>query len=152
MTVVEFTPRVRYDRHCSGWRPVELTRIVDAIGPEVASRNVAGWDVDTTEEGDPQFYVLTGPPENDCVLCISRIGTTYVLEDGQGRILCERDDLKLVTEAAKKHLRRGRFGLVPRVLAVWIALRTSVEEKIDGLLVESEELLVHIAPQIAAII
>jgi hypothetical protein len=149
MTVVEFLPRVETDH---GWRPIELARIVDAISPEVAARKIDGWDVGTTEAGDPQFYVLTALPDNDCVLCISRIGGTYVLEDGRGRILCEQDELAAVTEAAKKHLRRRPLGLVARATVLWLGFRQSIEEKVDAVLVESEELLTHVAPQVAAFI
>jgi hypothetical protein len=151
MTVVAFTPRAR-NEHCNGWRPIELTRIVDAISAEVASHKIAGWDVGTTEAGDPQFYVLTALPDNDCVLCISRLGATYVLEDGSGRVLCERDDLAPIMQAAKKQLRRGHFGIVARIMVVWFGIRQSVEEKVDAVLVESEELVLHVAPQLAAII
>jgi hypothetical protein len=151
MTVVAFTPRAR-NESCNGWRPLELTQIVDSISAEVASRKIAGWDVGTTEAGDPQFYVLTALPDNDCVLCISRLGATYVLEDGRGSVLCERDDLAPIMEAAKKQLRRGRFTVVARVMVVWFAVRQSFEEKVDAVLVESEELLMHVAPQLAAII
>lgn len=150
MTVVEFTPRARM-RHCSGWRPIELTQIVDTISSDVNWR-IAGWEVGTTEAGDPQFYVLGAMPEDDCVLCLSRIGSTYVLENGRGQILCERDELAPVMAVARKHLRRSHLGLAARLMLVWVALRQSTEEKLDALLVEGEDLLVHFAPQLAAIV
>jgi hypothetical protein len=149
MTVVEFLPRVQTDH---GWRPIELAKIVDAISPDVVARRIDGWDVGTTEAGDPQFYVLTALPENDCVLCLSRIGGTYVLEDGHGHVLCERDDLGPVIEAAKKHLRRSPLGLVARVTVLWLVFRQSIEEKVDAVMVETEELLIHVAPQIASFV
>jgi hypothetical protein len=149
MSVVEFLPRARTDH---GWRPLELTQIVDAISSDVATRKIAGWDVGTTDAGDPQFYVLTALPDNDCVLCISRLGSTYVLEDGRGRVLCEREDLAPVTEAAMKHLRRRPASMLARLTLAWFALRQSIEEKVDAVLIEGEELLVHVAPQIAAIV
>ena len=52
-----------------------------------------------TEVGDPQFYLLGRPPHDECILCISRLGRLYVLEDGHGQVLFEHNSLLVLARA-----------------------------------------------------
>jgi hypothetical protein len=106
--------------------------------------------VGATEAGDPQFYLLGA--EHECVLCVSRLGSTYLLEDGEGRVLGEAPALdRFTAEAARAAVRRGR-SFVTRLMLAWITLRLAIEEKLDPILQEGEELLARFAPQLAALV
>jgi len=84
MNVIAFQPRMlQLD---GPWRTGELNAMVETLMPEATRPGGLGWDVGLTEIGDPQFYLL-GPPQDECLLCISRIGRRYVLEDGAERPL-----------------------------------------------------------------
>jgi hypothetical protein len=148
MNVIEFRPKVR----TGAWDDAEISQIVAAVHAEGAGRRVGNWDVGATDAGDPQFYLLTPPPENDCVLCISRLGSTYVLEDGRGMILREHNSLAVLASDLKNYLRKRRRGLVARLLLLWCGLRQNVEQKVDAVWAESEDLLVHVVPQAAAFV
>lgn len=148
MNIVEFKPR----SPTGGWLNTELAHIVDAVRTGSSGRRIGNWDVGVTEAGDPQFYLLTPPPENDCVLCISRVGSTYVLEDGCGRIVSEHNSLTVLATELAAYLRKQRRGFFARLALIWCALRQNVEQKVEAAWAECEELIVHIAPQTAAFI
>src|SRR5262249_21131090 len=101
--------------------------------------------------GDPQIYLLGPPPNYDCVLTISRLGTTYILEDGNGRVLFENSDPALLAERATAALRRCKSAIAARVALAWCAFREAVEERTDAILEESMDLLTHLAPQLASL-
>ena len=110
------------------------------------------WGTGTTERGEPQFYLLGPAPEHECVLCVSRLAQGYVLEDGTGRLVGEAPSLdRFAVEAARAAIGGGR-AFVSRILVAWIAMRSTIEEKIEPMFEESEELLVRFAPQIAAFV
>jgi hypothetical protein len=111
----------------------------------------SGWDVGMTEQGDPQIYLLGPPPDYDCILCISRLGGRYVIEDGSGRVLFEHDNPMLLAEQATAALRRRKAAIVARIAVAWCALREAVEEKTEVLMAEPMELLTHFGPQLAAL-
>ncbi len=144
MSILEFPAR---SFPASGeWSPDELRQLIALFR---ADENFA---VGTTERGDPQFYLLGPAPEHECVMCVSRLGHTYVLEDGMGRVIGEAGALdRFGAEAARAALRRGR-SLVARVTLAWITIRLTIEEKLEPILEESEELLVRFAPQVAALV
>jgi hypothetical protein len=51
-------------------------------------------------------------------------------------------------------MKRGKSagtGVVARVAVVWCAVRETIEEKLDAVVVEGEELLAHCVPQLAAL-
>jgi hypothetical protein len=100
--------------------------------------------------GDPQFYLL-GPPHDECILCISRLGRLYVLEDGHGQLLFEHNSLLALAEQARVVLQKKKTQIVARVALVWCAVRETIEEKLDAVVVEGEELLAHCVPQLAAL-
>src|SRR5262245_29478731 len=147
MNVVAFPGRWRP----AGWTAVELKQVVAGVAPSCASGKAVVWEVGATEAGDPQFYLIGPPPDHDCVLCVSRLGSLYVLEDGAGRILHEHDSLRALAESMRSYLRTRKAAIVARVALIWYAAREIFEEKVEAMLGESEDLLVHVAPQLAAL-
>ena len=148
-TVVNF-PR-RSERLPEGWRSDELAEIVSACSGSVSVGDASGWETGTTESGDPQVYLIGPSPDYDCVLCISRVGGHYVIEDGHGRLLLEHDSPTLLAEQALDALRRHKVALLAQVAVAWHAFREAFEEKADALMAEPMEMLVHLAPQLAAL-
>jgi hypothetical protein len=148
-TVVNF-PR-RSERLPDGWRSDELSEIVSACSGSVSVGDASGWEIGTTESGDPQVYLIGPPPDYDCILCISRVGGRYVIEDGHGRPLLEHDSPMLLAEQALAALRRRKVALLAQVAIVWHAFREAFEEKTDVLMAEPMEVLMHLAPQLAAL-
>jgi acyl transferase domain-containing protein len=146
MTVIAFQP-LQLD---GPWRTGELNAMVETLMPEATRPGGLGWDVGLTEIGDPQFYLL-GPPQDECLLCISRIGGRYVLEDGAGQVLYEHCRLSLLVERARAALQKRKAQIVARTALVWCALRETVEERLDALVLDGEELLAHCVPQLAAL-
>ena len=149
MTIITFPPKVPRDG--SPWPAAELKEITDALAPHLSSGEAGGWDVGATETGDPQFYLLGPPPGDECILCISRLGRVYVLEDGAGQVLFEHNSLVVLAEQARSALRKTRAQIVARVTLLWCAVRELFEEKIEPIVGESEELLTHFVPQLAVL-
>jgi hypothetical protein len=148
MTVIAFQPKVlQLD---GPWRTAELNTIVERLAPESSRGGARRWDVGITDIGDPQFYLL-GPPHDECILCISRLGRLYVLEDGHGQLLFEHNSLLALAEHARVVLQKKKTQIVARVALVWCAVRETIEEKLDAMVVEGEELLAHCVPQLAAL-
>jgi hypothetical protein len=140
MSIVEFPQR-------GAWSSEELRALIALFRPADE-----GFALGATERADPQFYLLGPAPEHECVLCVSRLGPTYVLEDGAGRVLGEATALdRFATEAARAAMRRGR-SFVARVTFAWLTIRLTIEEKLEPILEETEELLARFAPQFAALV
>jgi hypothetical protein len=133
------------------WQSVELQQVVDACAASISRGEIGGWEVGTTEAGDPQLYLLGPAPDHDCVLCVSRLGRLYVLEDGQGRIVFEHDAMGLLAKEVSGVLRRKKAGLVARALVAWLAIKETFEERVEPMLAEPSEILAHVAPQFAAL-
>jgi hypothetical protein len=149
MTVIAFQSKL--PQRDGLWRAGELEAIVESLAPELGGSQAGGWDVGVTELGDPQFYLLGPPPHAECILCISRLGRNYVLEDGAGRVLLEHNSLVVLAEQARSFLRKKKTQIAARVALIWCALRESFEEKLEAIMGEGEELLAHFAPQLAAL-
>jgi hypothetical protein len=135
----------------NGWQPTELQQVMAASAGSIAAGDASGWEIGATDQGDPQVYLLGPPPDYDCILCISRLGDRYVIEDGGGRVLFEHDDPMLLAEQATAALRRRKAAIVARIAVAWCALREAVEEKAEALTGEPMELLTHVGPQLAAL-
>ena len=148
MTVIAFPSNV--PRADGSWPEAELSEIVETFAPQLNSGEAGGWDVGVTEIGDPQFYLLGSPPDNECILCISRLGRIYVLEDGAGQVLFEHNSLLVLAEQARSVLRKKRAQIVARAALLWCAMRELFEEKLEPIVGESGELLTHFVPQLAA--
>jgi len=149
MTVVKF-PR-RPAPVPQGWQPAELQQVVGACAGAVSDGAASGWEVGTTECGDPQLYLIGPPPAYECILCISRVDRRYVIEDGDGILLFEHDNPMLLAEHAIAALRRRKGAIVARIAVAWCALQEVFEEKTEALTAESTELLTSISPQLAAL-
>ena len=143
MTIVAFERR-----STSAWSAAELNVISNAVG----GLRPGEWDTGSTEAGDAQLYLLGPRPDEACELCVSRLGARYVLEDGAGRLLFEHHSLPLVAMHARSALRVTRWSLVARILVLWLTARDMIHDRIEPLIGESEELLVHLAPQFASLV
>jgi hypothetical protein len=128
-----------------------LNEIVGALTPALARGVASGWDVGLTESGDPQFYLLGPAPQEACEICISRIGRLYILEDGEGRLLLDTDDLAAVAERAATTFRSNKAQIVARAMLVWCMAKQFFHDRIEPVLVEGEEMLAHVAPQLASL-
>ena len=129
------------------WSEKELSTLVAAFG--AASKTGREWETGMTEQGDAQFYLLGPLPDQACELCVSRIGGRYILEDGSGRLLFEHRNLELVALHAKAAVPSTSWLMV-RAITLWCAVRNTIHEKVEPLLVEGEELFVQFVPQLAA--
>ena len=132
------------------WSESELNTIVVALTAALAPATGREWETGTTESGDAQFYLLDSLPDQACELCVSRIGRRYILEDGSGRLLFEHRSLPLVAQHARAAVSSRSWSLVARLVLLAFTVRHAFEEKVEPLLVEGEELFVHLAPQLAA--
>jgi hypothetical protein len=149
MNVVKFLPVRR--QASEGWQSAELQQFLAVSSGAIAAGEASGWDVGVTERGDPQVFLVGPPPDYDCILSISRLGRLYVIEDGAGRVLFEHDNPMLLTEQAAAVLRRRKTAIIARVSVAWCVLREAFEEKTEAIMAEPTELLIHIAPQLAAL-
>lgn len=131
------------------WSERELNIIAAALQAALAPSTGREWETGTTERGDAQFYLLGPLPDQACELCLSRIGARYILEDGAGRLLFEHRNLDLVALHARAAVPSTSWLMV-RAIMLWCAVRSSVDEKLEPMIAESEELLVQLAPQLAA--
>jgi len=150
MTVVLF-PRKAPAQSPDGWRPAEMNQFIAVSASAIASGEASGWEVGSTEQGDPQVFLIGPPPDYACILSISRLGNVYVIEDGAGRLLFENDNPMLLTEQAVAALRRRKGAIVARIAVAWVALREAFEEKTEAMMAEPMELLAHLAPQLSAL-
>jgi hypothetical protein len=132
------------------WSETELNTIVGALNVALAPGNGRGWETGLTEAGDAQLYLLGPLPDQACELCVSRVGGRYILEDGSGRLLFEHQSLPLVALHAKAAVGSTRSWLVARAVLLWCTIRHTIHDKVEPMLTESEEMLVQLAPQLAA--
>jgi hypothetical protein len=149
MTVIAFKPSL--PQPDGRWRTRELEAIVRNLTPALGGGAAGGWEVGATELGDPQFYLLAPPPHEECILCISRLGGVYVLEDASGQVLFEHNSLAVLAEQARSVLQRKKAQIVARAALIWCAVRETFEEKLDAVAGEGEELLAHVVPHLAAL-
>lgn len=147
MNILAFRPP--QDSH--SWHATEMRTLSGVCAAFVSKGEAIGWETGQTEQGDPQLYLLGTAPDHDCVLCVSRLGRLYVLEDGEGRVLFEHDSVMLLAEHMRTALRRRKGAIVARVVLAWCVVREAIEEKIEPFLAEPVELLTHVAPQLAAL-
>jgi len=140
---------VAFERKQNGgeWSEKELSTLVAALC--AAPGTGREWETGMTERGDAQFYLLGPLPDQVCELCVSRIGGRYILEDGSGRLLFEHRNLELLALHAKAAVPSTSWLMV-RAITLWCAIRNTLHEKVEPLLVEGEELFVQFVPQLAA--
>ena len=138
-------------QHGELWSQPELQTLLAALNAAIGSGDGPGWETGMTEKGDPQFYLLGPLPDQACQLCVSRIGGRYILEDGAGRFLFEHQSLPLVALHAKAAVRSRQWSLVARIALLWFTVRHTMYDEVEPLLIESEEILVHLAPKLAGL-
>ena len=143
MSVIDF-PQRKPNAHDGVWRTDELRQLVSLFG-------TSNWDVGATEQGEPQFYVLGPAPDHDCLLCVSRLANSYVLEDGAGRILGEAPALHQFTGHAVSAATRAGRSFIARATLLLCAIRLAIEEKLEPVFEETQELLARFAPQLMAL-
>jgi hypothetical protein len=147
MTVLDFAPPKKLP---AGWQFAEVQKLISGCAVSLAHGEVSGWEIGKTEAGDPQLYLLGPAPDYDCVLCVSRLGALYVLEDGNGKILFEHRNLMLLAQHVRAAICRKKVAITAKAAIIWAAVRQTMEEKIEPMLAEPIELASHLAPQIAA--
>jgi hypothetical protein len=81
----------------------ELMRLYSVLN----GRSVAtGYEYGETEGREPQFYLLSADPAQDCISCVSRISKDgrpwYVIEDGLGGLLAEGYSLSILVSHASR--------------------------------------------------
>jgi hypothetical protein len=148
MNVVSFRPRDPLPMH---WQTAEMNALLGACGEALERGSATSWHVGSTERGDPQLYLLGPAPDYDCILCVSRLGRLYVVEDGQGRLLFEHDAMGMLADQVRSTLRRHKAAIAAKIVVAWAALREAFEERIEPVLAEPAEVLTHIAPHLAAL-
>jgi hypothetical protein len=139
----------RTDAGVRPWSATELRAIADACAGAIGSGQASGWAIGETERGDPQFHLIGPAPDFDCIATVSRLGVLYVLEDGMGGVVLEQSRLAAIVDRVRLQFVRGRRALLARLALVWLAAREFVEEKVEPIINESGELIVHVAPQLA---
>lgn len=144
MNVIAF----RHRPLLAAWSETELQTLTATL----CNRGDQGWETGLTETGDAQFYLLGPQPEQACVLCVSRIGGRYILDDGKGRLLFEHRSLPLVVAHARHAMPGVRWSMMARIVMVWCTIRHMVHDKLEPMMLEGEELLAHFAPQLAAFV
>lgn len=149
MTVVPFPAQTPV---AGIWSPAELNHVAANLALSIENGDAEGWEVGATEAGDPQLYLLGPAPDHDCILCVSRLGSLYVLEDGAGRLVSEHNSLLALADAVKRAVHSRQARLVTRLALFCCALRETFQERYETVIGEGEELLVHLAPQLAAIV
>jgi hypothetical protein len=148
MTVLPFRRQV----HQPGWHQSEIGTMTAAFAPALSRGDASEWVAAETEVGDPQLYLLGPEPEQECFVCVSRLGRLYVLEDGQGRILFEHDAIDVLAAQVRRMLRRKKASIVARIAVAWVAVKEAFEEMFEPVLAEPVEILSHVAPQFAALV
>jgi hypothetical protein len=148
MTVLDFTPPQKMP---AGWQFAEEQELLAGCATSLTNGAASGWEIGKTEAGDPQLYLLGPAPDYDCILCVSRLGGLYVLEDGNGKILFEHRNLMLLSQQVRAAVCRKKMMIVAKAALIWATIRQTLEERIEPLLEEPIELATHLGPQIAAL-
>jgi GNAT superfamily N-acetyltransferase len=150
MTVVEFP--IRRPDPVGTWDAADRQVIAGLCEAGMAAGAISEWGTGVTERDDPQAYLIGPAPDHDCILCFSRVGQLYILEDGRGQLIGESKRLAQLAERARALLARRRHSIAVRAMAAWYAARELFEEKLEPLMAEPAELLSHVAPPLAALV
>ncbi len=134
------------------WGRWELKEVLGACADSISRGEASGWEVGSTEAGDPQFYLLGPAPDYECLLSISRVGRVYVLEDGNGRVLIEDNGLVAMAQQVRETLSRKKAAFIARIALAWCVVRETIEDKAEAMFAETHEVLLHFGPQAASLI
>lgn len=129
-----------------GWSRPEIHTMEAIFAPALGRGDASGWVVAETERGDPQVYLLGPAPEQDCILCVSRLGRRYIVEDGTGGLVSERGSLLLLAEQVRLLLRQRSAAFIARIGLLWFAARKEAEEKVEPIMAEPVEILSQMVP------
>jgi hypothetical protein len=91
------------------------------------------------------------PPEEDCILVVSRLGRLYVVEDGRGTVMFEHDNPMIVAEQVCSTLREQKTAIIARIAVAWCAFREFLEEKVEPVMAEPIDLISHYGPQLVSL-
>jgi hypothetical protein len=130
-----------------GWRSTEVQQLTGACAAYISSGQASGWVIGETECGDPQLYILGPSPEEDCILTVSRLGRLYIVEDGNGQMIFEHDNVLLIAERIATALRNKREAFLGQIALAWLSIREFYEEKVEPALAEPVEVVSHFALQ-----
>jgi hypothetical protein len=127
-------------RPAAGWRRAEMAELYRLFAVLRSRRNAASVELDSTELGDPQFYVLGGAPDHACLAFVSRLsrgaGPWYVAQDGSGNIVGEGRTLGAVIDLAVPaprapaalHSGPGPIPPLSHLVAAGLALRLLADQ------------------------
>ena len=121
MTVVHFgsaRDKMRWKlRQC--WQSEETAELMRLYAVLNGRSVVTSYEYGETERREPQFYLISADPAEDCIRCVSRIlkdgRPWYVIEDGLGGLLAEGCSLSILVSHASRCWRSLRSHLVPVV-------------------------------------
>jgi hypothetical protein len=152
MTIIAFTSKSEIE--ASGWTPEERCQLEALYAARVQRGEASDWTDARAETGAPQFFLFGPAPDCACILSVSRIDRSYIVEDGNGGALFEADSLDAFLEAASRlRLGRVRTVLVAKFALAFAACREFAAEKTEALAgeaIEAGEVLAHFIPQVAA--
>lgn len=150
MTIVPFAQRPNLPAGL--WQAEEMSQLLSIYAAHEAQGEASDWDTGETEDREPQFYILSAQPDQDCVVSITRIGHDYILEDGHGHVVAEDSSLSMIADRAVRMTSGIRkSSLLARIGIAWIAAREFFEEKIEPVMAEPVEIATHFFPQLAAL-
>jgi hypothetical protein len=137
MSVVAFPPRPA--NPLRGWRSVEVEDLMRLYAEFRLRQYAARWEGGTTELGDPQFYVIGRPPDEDCLCAVTRLGgeeLLYVGENGAGVVIEEQASLRRLVDRSIRKLKGGTtvLTLISRFAVGICAINAALEEDIAGAL------------------
>lgn len=133
-----------------GWDHEELRTLLAACEAEVAKGRASSWEIDVTEAGDPQLYLIGPAPHFDCVLSLSRLGRLYLLQDGEGRLIGEYRNAAALADAVRANLSGFKYRLAAWIVIVWAAAREAIEDRLEPI-AEEAQAVAHVMPQLAAL-
>ena len=120
MTVTDFgSARDRMRRKLPQcWQSEEAAELMRLYAVLNGRSVAASYEYGETEGREPQFYLLSADPAEDCISCVSRIlkggRPWYVIEDGLGGLLAEGYSLSILVSHASRCWRslRGHLAAV----------------------------------------
>jgi hypothetical protein len=134
-----------------GWNDDELAALRRLSRLVSRRRGAQSWHMGATDAGEPQFYLVGPDPDQPCVACVSRVGSGYVLEDGNGHVLAEEARVaELITRASAAFPVRRRVPLSARAFLAVCAWRAFVDQKMAAF-EESLDVLARVAPHVAGL-
>ncbi len=73
------------------------------------------------------------------------------MDDGEGHHIVDLSDLRALTAQVQGLLKHGTARALAKVVVVWCGAKQVFHDKFEAVMAEGEELLIHVAPQLAAL-